>query len=219
MPYLKQNTTNLKMDRFPAVFHPAQESSLSAKHCESVKMICVPHLKIGYWSVSNQGTPFLLTIPSNREYSAPRLRMMFHEVEEIIGRAITVDEWNKLGQPSLPADREKLRPPKSAFCSVLRQRSPSTLGVGLSRERRAFPGARASRPRSQDRDPSASRSRPQGANDRKVICELESDPLHGNSPEQPNVESGSSPFTRQRARSDDRRLSFPTGFRFFRREA
>ena len=141
MPYLKQNTTNLKMDRFPAVFHPAQESSLSAKHCESVKMICVPHLKIGYWSVSNQGTPFLLTIPSNREYSAPRLRMMFHEVEEIIGRAITVDEWNKLGQPSLPADREKLRPPKSAFCSVLRQRSPSTLGVGLSRGRRAFPGA------------------------------------------------------------------------------
>lgn len=32
----------------------------------------------------------------NTEYSVPQLRMMIREVEEIIGRDITVDEWNKL---------------------------------------------------------------------------------------------------------------------------
>ncbi len=37
-----------------------------------------------------------LAIPSNAEYSVPQLRMMIREVEEIIGREITVDEWNKL---------------------------------------------------------------------------------------------------------------------------
>jgi len=37
-----------------------------------------------------------LTIPSNIEYSVPQLRMMLNEVEEIIGRAITVDEWARL---------------------------------------------------------------------------------------------------------------------------
>ena len=37
-----------------------------------------------------------LTIPSNKEYSVPQLRMMLREVEEIIGRQITVDEWNNL---------------------------------------------------------------------------------------------------------------------------
>ena len=30
------------------------------------------------------------------EYSVPQLRMMLREVEEIIGRKITVDEWNRL---------------------------------------------------------------------------------------------------------------------------
>jgi len=38
-----------------------------------------------------------LTIPSNTEYSVPQLRMMLNEVEGILGRAITSDEWNKLG--------------------------------------------------------------------------------------------------------------------------
>lgn len=38
-----------------------------------------------------------LTIPSNTEYSVPQLRMMLNEVEGILGRAITADEWNKLG--------------------------------------------------------------------------------------------------------------------------
>jgi len=38
-----------------------------------------------------------LTVPANSEFSVPQLRMMLNEVEEILGRAITVDEWNKLG--------------------------------------------------------------------------------------------------------------------------
>lgn len=33
-----------------------------------------------------------LAIPSNAEYSVPQLRMMIHEVEEIVGRKITVEE-------------------------------------------------------------------------------------------------------------------------------
>ena len=37
-----------------------------------------------------------LAIPSNAEYSVPQLRMMIEEVEEIIGRKITADEWNQL---------------------------------------------------------------------------------------------------------------------------
>ena len=37
-----------------------------------------------------------LTIPSNAEYSTPQLRMMLCEVETIIGRQITADEWEKL---------------------------------------------------------------------------------------------------------------------------
>ena len=37
-----------------------------------------------------------LTIPSNREYSVPQLRMMIHEVERIIDRKILVDEWDSL---------------------------------------------------------------------------------------------------------------------------
>jgi hypothetical protein len=37
-----------------------------------------------------------LTIPSNEEYSVPQLRMMIREVNEIIRREITADEWNNL---------------------------------------------------------------------------------------------------------------------------
>ncbi len=37
-----------------------------------------------------------LTIPSNAEYSVPQLRMMLREVEGIIDRSITVEEWNQL---------------------------------------------------------------------------------------------------------------------------
>ena len=37
-----------------------------------------------------------MAIPSNAEFSAPQLRMLIREVEEIIGREITVEEWSKL---------------------------------------------------------------------------------------------------------------------------
>jgi len=37
-----------------------------------------------------------LAIPSNTEYSVPQFRMMLREVEEIIGRQISAEEWNRL---------------------------------------------------------------------------------------------------------------------------
>jgi hypothetical protein len=37
-----------------------------------------------------------LAIPSNPEYSVPQLRMMLREVGEILGRAISLEDWNKL---------------------------------------------------------------------------------------------------------------------------
>jgi len=39
---------------------------------------------------------YRLSIPSNAEFSVPQLRMMVHEVEAILDRSITVDEWNNL---------------------------------------------------------------------------------------------------------------------------
>jgi len=37
-----------------------------------------------------------LTIPSNAEYSVAQLRVMLQEVEEILGREITLEEWLQL---------------------------------------------------------------------------------------------------------------------------
>jgi predicted RNA binding protein YcfA (HicA-like mRNA interferase family) len=37
-----------------------------------------------------------LTIPSNQEYSVSQLRMMLRELEHILGRSVTVEEWNSL---------------------------------------------------------------------------------------------------------------------------
>ena len=37
-----------------------------------------------------------LAVPSNAEYSVPQLRMMIREVEEILGRRISVEEWTRL---------------------------------------------------------------------------------------------------------------------------
>ena len=37
-----------------------------------------------------------LAIPSNTEFSVPQLRMMIREVEKIVLREITIDEWNRL---------------------------------------------------------------------------------------------------------------------------
>jgi hypothetical protein len=37
-----------------------------------------------------------LAIPSNTEYAVPQLRTMIREVEEILGREITLAEWHRL---------------------------------------------------------------------------------------------------------------------------
>ena len=37
-----------------------------------------------------------LAIPSNSEYSVPQLRMMVREVEAILGREMTLEEWANL---------------------------------------------------------------------------------------------------------------------------
>jgi hypothetical protein len=39
---------------------------------------------------------YRLAIPSNTEYSVPQLRMMIREVEEILSREVTIDEWDSL---------------------------------------------------------------------------------------------------------------------------
>ena len=39
---------------------------------------------------------YRLTIPSNTEYSVPQLHMMLNEVEAILERSVTADEWNSL---------------------------------------------------------------------------------------------------------------------------
>ena len=39
---------------------------------------------------------YRLAIPSNTEYSVPQLRMMLGEVEHIIGRQISVEDWQRL---------------------------------------------------------------------------------------------------------------------------
>jgi hypothetical protein len=35
-----------------------------------------------------------LTIPSDKEYSVPQLRMTLREAEAVTGREVTADEWN-----------------------------------------------------------------------------------------------------------------------------
>lgn len=37
-----------------------------------------------------------MTVPTNAEYSVPQLRMMLREVEEILGRSLTPEEWERL---------------------------------------------------------------------------------------------------------------------------
>jgi hypothetical protein len=36
------------------------------------------------------------TIPSNAEYSIPQVRMLVRQVEAIVGRSISLEEWNSL---------------------------------------------------------------------------------------------------------------------------
>lgn len=37
-----------------------------------------------------------LAIPSNEEYSIPQLRMMLRQVEALLGRSLSAEEWNGL---------------------------------------------------------------------------------------------------------------------------
>lgn len=36
------------------------------------------------------------TIPSNPDYSLPQLKMLLRQVEAVLGRKITADEWDQL---------------------------------------------------------------------------------------------------------------------------
>jgi hypothetical protein len=40
--------------------------------------------------------PFTLTLPSNDEYSVPQLKMLLKEIEPILGRKISLSEWDRL---------------------------------------------------------------------------------------------------------------------------
>lgn len=37
-----------------------------------------------------------LAVPSNEDYSVAQLRMMIHEIEEMIDRKVSAKEWNNL---------------------------------------------------------------------------------------------------------------------------
>jgi predicted RNA binding protein YcfA (HicA-like mRNA interferase family) len=39
---------------------------------------------------------YTLTIPSNKEYSMPQLKMLLNEIEQGIRRRITLEEWDSL---------------------------------------------------------------------------------------------------------------------------
>jgi hypothetical protein len=39
---------------------------------------------------------YRLAIPSNADYSVPQLRMILREIEDIIGRPVSLEEWNEL---------------------------------------------------------------------------------------------------------------------------
>jgi hypothetical protein len=39
---------------------------------------------------------YTFTVPSNKEYSMPQVRMLLSEVEEGIDRKITIEEWDAL---------------------------------------------------------------------------------------------------------------------------
>ena len=39
---------------------------------------------------------YTLTIPSNKEYSMPQVKMLLNEIEHEINRKITLEEWDSL---------------------------------------------------------------------------------------------------------------------------
>jgi hypothetical protein len=59
--------------------------------------------KIGFSPLESGGRHFYMrygtytfTVPSNREYSMPQVRMLLSEVEQGIDRKITIEEWGAL---------------------------------------------------------------------------------------------------------------------------
>jgi hypothetical protein len=52
----------------------------------------------GWFCLSRAGRTSLLyaTIPSNKEYSMPQVKMLLNEIEHEIGRKITLEEWDSL---------------------------------------------------------------------------------------------------------------------------
>lgn len=42
---------------------------------------------------------FTLTLPNNEEYSVPQLKMLLREIEPILGRKVSLQEWNRLEKP------------------------------------------------------------------------------------------------------------------------
>lgn len=60
-------------------------------------------LKLGFDKPESGGRHFymrygsnVLTIPNNPEYSVPQLKMMIKELENIVGRRISLEEWEEL---------------------------------------------------------------------------------------------------------------------------
>ena len=60
-------------------------------------------IKLGFSKPETGGRHFymrygdnVLTIPNNEEYSVPQLKMMIRELENIIGRTITLEEWGEI---------------------------------------------------------------------------------------------------------------------------
>lgn len=39
---------------------------------------------------------YTFTVPNNKEYSVPQVKMLLKEIEQGIGSAITLDEWERL---------------------------------------------------------------------------------------------------------------------------
>jgi hypothetical protein len=56
------------------------------------------------WAIFRDSAPihdiqqYRLAIPSNKVYSVPQLQMMMHEIEVILGRQITPEEWQNPGR-------------------------------------------------------------------------------------------------------------------------
>ena len=39
---------------------------------------------------------YTLTLPSNKEYSVPQIKMLLNEIEHVVGKKISIKEWENL---------------------------------------------------------------------------------------------------------------------------